>query len=224
MNLNTESWAVIFDVDGTMVDNASYHEAAWIAFGHRHGLPITAAYYRAHIHSRSNYETVKRLYGEDVSGAFARRIADEKEAIYRELYRPHIRENAGLTRLLAELREAHVPCAAVSNAPPENMYFVLDELGIRDHFVVAIALTEAMPGKPAPDMLLAAARALDMPMERCLVIEDSVSGFEAAERAHAPYIVLSAGADPQGLKEARRARAVHADFTTLSVALLESYV
>ena len=110
-------WAVIFDVDGTMVDNAAYHENAWIELGRRYDLGITRAFYRANIHSRSNDKNVKILFADKATPEMIERIAEEKETIYRDSFRPVIKEIDGLGDFLQALRAEGVPCAAASNSP-----------------------------------------------------------------------------------------------------------
>lgn len=215
-------WGVIFDVDGTMVNNVAFHEKAWITFGERQGLPITPAFYREHMHSRSNDVIAKVLFGEDVSPTLAKKMNMEKEAIYRELYRPHIKENPGLTPLLEALHQAKIPCAAASNSPPENVEMILEGLRVRHYFRAISALDGMVRGKPHPDLLFKASEALELSIDRCVVLEDSVSGFQAADRAGAPYIVISCGANPASLLHTQKARAIHHDFTTLTPEMLRA--
>lgn len=217
-------WAVIFDVDGTMVDNRLFHRDAWIEFGRRNGFPITSEYYSQNIHSRSNEANARLLYGENVAPEQIASVDDEKEGIYRELFGPHLREMPGLTTILRGLRDADVPCAAVSNSPHSNIGFVLDGLGIRDCFDTILSVSDVPRGKPHPDLYLAAARGMHLPVERCVVIEDSPAGFAAAEAAGAPYVVITSGADPEHLHKAKGAAEQHPDFSTLTVSKLAALV
>ena len=117
-NRKTQSdWAAIFDVDGTMVDNARYHEAAWVELGRRHGFPITPEFYRQHIHARSNDRNIRTLLGESACEEDIRRLGDEKEQIYRDRFGAVMKEIAGLTNLLAALSAEGVACGAASNSP-----------------------------------------------------------------------------------------------------------
>jgi HAD superfamily hydrolase (TIGR01509 family) len=218
------TWAAVFDVDGTMVDNRRVHEAAWLELAQRRGMAITPDFYRQRMHSRSNTEIGHLLLGADADGDAIAALSGEKEAIYRERYRPKLREVAGLSMLLAELAEAGVPCAVVSNSPPANVAMVIDGLQIRRYFRCVIDYTQVARGKPDPQLLQAAASQLGVPIERCLVLEDSVSGFAAAEAAGAPYVVVTAGADPAELCRAEQAVAVVVDFTELSVERMARWV
>lgn len=218
--IEQNKWAALFDVDGTMVDNRAYHERAWLELTRRMGRPMTSEYYRAHIHSRNNTDNVKTLFGQDAAPELIRKISDDKEALYRELYAPEMSEIPGLMDLLQSLADAEVPCGAISNSPPENVNLVLDGLDIRKHFQVVLNYTEVSRGKPDPELFLTAAARLGTPIERCVILEDSISGFKAAVRAGAPYVVITAGADEDELVNAKKAVARHENFTTLTVPML----
>jgi HAD superfamily hydrolase (TIGR01509 family) len=217
MRLWNEPWGVIFDVDGTMVNNLPYHQQAWIELGRRRGLPITAEFYRANIHSRSNDVISRTLFGEDVSPALAHAVAVEKETIYRDLYRPHVKAIAGLTTLLEAFRAEAVPLGIASNSPLPNVTFILDALDIADYFPVIVPQRDEVPGKPQPDVFLEAAAQMDLPPSRCLVFEDSFSGFQAAERAGMPFIAITEGSAAESLKQAARAKGRYSDFIGLTV-------
>jgi HAD superfamily hydrolase (TIGR01509 family) len=214
-------WGAIFDVDGTMVDNHAFHQAAWIELGARRGLPLDAEYYRHHIHSKDNtviMENMRRNFGR---GDLGSDFAEEKEAIYRELYGPRVRPMPGLPAFLGQLRGAGIPCAVASNAPEPNARLVLDQLGVRDLFPIVLTPDAELPGKPAPDLFLAAAAGLGLPPASCVVFEDSYSGFLAAEAAGMPFVAILLGANPVSLPFAEKALVKSPDFTGLDAATLE---
>lgn len=215
-------WAVIFDVDGTMVDNMQYHEKAWIELGRRRNLPIDHKFYIEKIHSRNNDDISRKHFVPMVGTEKALTIGKEKEAIYREIYRPVIKEIPGLGDLLAALAELGVPCAAASNSPTDNVNMVLEELAIKKFFKVVLDYTQISKGKPDPEILLTAAGRLGVVPARCIVVEDSISGFRAAQRAKMPYIVITAGAHQNELKYATEAKAVYEDFTSITTARLQN--
>lgn len=209
-------FCVIFDVDGTMVDNALFHQAAWVELGVQYDLPITEQYYQKHIHARSNPQIVKTLYNTDSPDPeLIERIEHDKESFYRKRYRPVIEEIAGLTALLEKLSALSIPCAVASNSPKLNVDMVLDELGIRKYFDVVIDSNQLTKGKPDPQGLLIIAETLGFEPKKCLVIEDSPSGFKAAENANMPYIIITAGAHIDIEKLTVNPIAIHKDFTNI---------
>ncbi len=217
-------WAVILDVDGTMVDNARYHEAAWVELGRQHGFGITPDFYWQHIHARSNDRNIRTLLGESASEADIRRLGDEKEQIYRDRFGPLMKEIPGLKNFLKALSTEDVACGAASNSPKPNVDMVLDGLDIRRYFRAVIDRDMIRVGKPDPEMFLRVSAELSIKPERCIVLEDSASGFLAAQRAGMPCIAIAHGADPEDIRSADNLAAVHPDFTTLSPSLLRSFV
>ena len=219
-------WAVIFDVDGTMVDNAKYHSQAWIDYGRNCGLgiDIDAQYYLEHLHARSNDNIVRHLYGEDVSDEQIEEVSREKEEMYRESFRPVIKENAGLINLLKALRDGGVKCAVASNSVKGNVEFVLDELDIWQYFEVVLDNCQVTHGKPHPEVLLSASEKLGIAVDKCVLIEDSSSGFKAAENANMAYIVITNGEETEDLKHATGAKGMHVDFTGITPEYLKGLI
>jgi HAD superfamily hydrolase (TIGR01509 family) len=218
------SWAVIFDVDGTMVDNGRYHESAWIELGRRHGFPITRDFYLQFIHARSNDRNIHHILGPAATQEDVLRLGNEKEEIYRESFRPVMKEIAGLTDLLKDLRKAGVGCAAASNSPKANVDMVLDGLNIRPYFRAIVYRDLIRVGKPDPEIFLNVCRQLHLLPTRCLVLEDSASGFLAAQRAGMPCIAIRQGAEPGDIEAAENLIDAHQDFTSMRLDYLRNVV
>ncbi|MCS6770632.1 MAG: HAD family phosphatase [Kiritimatiellae bacterium] len=174
---------VIFDIDGTLVDNHAYHEEAWLRWGELNNTPISREYYRERLYARTNDQILRTLFGEQIDPDEIARRAAEKEAIYREIYAPAMAPMPGLIDLLRSLRDSGIPCAAASNADRINVDFVIDGLSLRPFFHVVLSRDDVQRGKPDPEMFVLAAARMGVPPRRCLVFEDSATGFEAAARA-----------------------------------------
>lgn len=207
--------AVIFDVDGTLVDNHEAHEAAWLVWGERHGVAVDHAFYQEHLYARPNERILRTLLGEQVTDAEVERWAVEKEAIYREMYGPRMAAMPGLGELLKGLSASGMPCGVASNAERVNVDFVVDGLAIRPYLQVVLAREDVAQGKPDPELFLKAAQALACEPARCLVFEDSATGFEAARRAGMPCVAIT-GHSRHGVVPPHIAD-VHRDFTTVSL-------
>ena len=223
MTQSNPTFGVIFDIDGTMVNNTPYHREAWFELCRRYGIELDHRSYHEKIHARSNDKIVPNLFGPDVDELFIRKIEAEKEGLYRQTFHPVMKENPGLTALLSTLRNNNIPCAAASNSPKENVDFVLDELKIRDYFKAVTYRDLVSVGKPNPELFLMAAKGMDIPPQRCLVFEDSASGFKAARAAGMPYIAITYGADPHELTEAHDAAVVCRDFTEIDLNTLKNH-
>jgi HAD superfamily hydrolase (TIGR01509 family) len=217
-------FAVIFDVDGTMVNNTTFHKNAWLTLTARYGVKMTERDYHEKIHARSNDRIIRGLFGDDTDAATIQRIADEKEDLYRSSFASHLREIPGLTRLLEELEKMGIPCGAASNSPKGNVDFVLDGLGIRRFFKTVIDRDMLKIGKPDPEGLLRVAAELGYPAGKCLVFEDSSSGFQACRNAKMKYIAITVGTDPAELQEAYNALALLKDYMSLDCKRLMEYL
>jgi HAD superfamily hydrolase (TIGR01509 family) len=163
---------------------------------------------------------VKRLFADKATPEMIERISNEKEEIYRDSFRRVMVEIPGLTSLLEALDAEGIPCAAASNSPKGNVDMVLDELGIRKYFAAVIDRDMVSVGKPDPELFVTAAAKMGAAADRCVVVEDSVSGFAAADNARMPYIVITHGADAEELKHATSAQAMFRDFTEITPTVL----
>ncbi|HPY78146.1 MAG TPA: HAD family phosphatase [Anaerohalosphaeraceae bacterium] len=216
-NQRSADWGVIFDLDGTMVCNTSYHRQAWFELCKRHNIPMDTDLYYQKVHARSNDKIVPNLLGDGVSQAFIQQIEDEKETLYRKIYKPFMKPNPGLLPLLDARKTSNIPCGAATHSPRDNVDFVLDGLNLRPYFKSVFYRDLVKHGKPDPQLLLKTAEGLGLPPQRCILFEDSASGFKAARAAQMPYIVITAGADPAELKEAADAAAIIEDFSDVSL-------
>jgi beta-phosphoglucomutase len=217
-------FSVIFDIDGTMVNNTAVHRQAWFDLCAAHRIPMNLELYHQKIHARSNDRIVPALFGPEVDAAFIRQIEQEKESLYRKRFAPIMRPAAGLIKLLEALSAAGVPCGAASNSPWENVEFVLDGLDIAKHFKAVVCRDHVKVGKPDPEMLLKTAAGLGLKPGRCVLFEDSASGFKAARSAGMPVIAITFGADPYELNEAHDAAAVMEDFRPVTLDFLRDIV
>jgi beta-phosphoglucomutase family hydrolase len=174
--------ALIFDMDGTIVDNMRYHEDAWERLHTAHGLPFDRPSFFAHTAGMASSEILRPIFP-DASPDEIAALGWDKEIFYREAYRDHIVALPGLLDLMARADAAGIPMALASAAPPGNIDIVVDTLGLRSRFVTIIAPSQGFRGKPNPDLFLGAAERMKVAPEACIVFEDAPNGFEAARRA-----------------------------------------
>jgi HAD superfamily hydrolase (TIGR01509 family) len=189
MNERKRPSAVIFDMDGTMVHNHGYHLDAWLVFCKQHGLQITTGDLRS-MFGRKNEDIFRVLFGRDISPTECRAFEDQKEALYRQLYRPYLSEISGLTSLLEKLAASGIPAGVATSAPVANVDFVLDSLGLRHFFKCIVHAGMIVCGKPNPEIFLKAAEGLGVKANDCLVFEDAPAGLEAAHRAGTRAIAM----------------------------------
>jgi beta-phosphoglucomutase len=193
-------FAVLYDMDGVLVDNMTYHVAAWRLFCARHGFPFDLADYNRHLNGRNAHDSLTYLLGRPPSADELRTLTAEKEALYREQYAPDLRPAPGLLPLLADLRARGVRQAVATSAPAENVAFTLDGAGLRPYFDAVIDAAQVRHGKPAPDSYLTAAAAVGVEPRRCIVIEDALLGIEAGRAAGMRVIGVTTTHPPDELR------------------------
>ena len=182
---------IIFDMDGVLVDNNEFHYKAFEVFCAKYKIKLIPENYNAYMTGRTNERIMRYLFGEQLTDKEVDDLAYEKEAVFRELYRPFLKPTNGLVELLEIVHSKGVVCAVASNGPFENINFVLDETGIRKYFNVVVNATMVKEGKPAPDIFLKAAELLGKKPNECVVFEDSPTGIKAGVAAHIKVIGVS---------------------------------
>lgn len=182
MNDNSRAHAVIFDLDGTLVDSEPlYHEATRSLLA-EYGIAYTWADHSESIGigTRETLQSLRERYSleadvDDLLAALNRRFLDRagrSAAVF-----PRMAE------LVARLAGAGIPMAVASGSSGAAIEALLRGAGLRDLLTVTVSAEEVAAGKPAPDVFLEAARRLGADPARCLVVEDAAPGVEAAFRA-----------------------------------------
>ena len=171
--------ALIFDMDGVMVNSNGIHRETWTLFNRRFGLETTEAMLQF-MYGRRNDEIVRGFFGENLPAAEVAGRGAAKERLFRETMAGRVEEflTPGLRGFLERHRQA--PMAVASNAEPENVRFILEEATLAPYFHAVVDGHQVRRPKPFPDIYLRAAQLLDTPPADCIVFEDSHSGIEAA--------------------------------------------
>jgi beta-phosphoglucomutase family hydrolase len=182
VNPLAEGLALIFDMDGVIVDSNPVHREAWVAFNRRYGLETTPAMLER-MYGKRNDEIIRDYFGDGLEPEEVAARSRAKEELYREMAGSRIEQMLvpGLRAFLDRYRAA--PMAVASNAEPENVAFVLDRAGLRPYFHVVVDGSQAIHPKPHPDIYLRAATLLEVAPANSIVIEDSPTGVAAAKAA-----------------------------------------
>jgi len=175
--------AAIFDMDGTMINNAEYHKRAWQEFLRRHDIELTGEEFKQKVSGKMNDQILELVFGKKLDAKTERSFAEDKEALYRELFKHDIQEIAGLSKVIAELHMRGIRTAIATSAPAKNRDFALKELELEGEFEVIIGEEHISQGKPDPEVYLVAARALKVAPSECLVFEDSLPGVVSGKSA-----------------------------------------
>ena len=172
----------IFDMDGVIVDNAAWHLEAFAEFGKRHGLVQTKEEYTTYF-GNTNQTIMNSLFNTKLPNNKLVALANEKEIIYREIYRPFIQPVQGLPAFLKNASEQAIPIALATSAPKENVDFTLDLTGLRKYFGIISDASMVKHGKPDPEIYLLTAAKLGVQPSDCIVFEDSIAGIQSALNA-----------------------------------------
>lgn len=190
---NSDRFAIIFDVDGVLVDSYQAHWESWQALGARTGVEFTHAQFVASF-GHTSRDIIKRHWDQGLSDAAIVALDGQKEAIYRQIVEQAFPVMDGAIELIGALAEAGFLLALGSSGPAENVALALDRLGVRQQISAVVTGADVRRGKPDPEIFLTAARNLDVAPHQCLVIEDAPAGVEAARKAQmAVAILLSRG-------------------------------
>lgn len=182
MTASSPPRAVLWDMDGTLLDSAAYHSAAWREVLERDGVIITEAQFVATFGQR-NDTILREWLGAELPDSEVERIGGAKEARYRELVRERgVVLLSGVGEWLRRLQAAGWHQAIASAAPRLNVEAILDALAIRPFFAAVTSSEDVQRGKPDPQVFLLAAERLGVPPARSVVVEDAPAGLEGARR------------------------------------------
>jgi len=181
--------AVIFDMDGVIIDNNKIHVKAWEIFCKKYSLAKIENY--NHFFGRSNRDILPEIFNRSMTTTELKTFAAEKEAIYREIYAPKIKPINGLIDLLKLLKDNGVKLAVATSAMRLNLDFVLERLQIKEFFDLTVCEDDVQHAKPDPEIYLLTAKKLNVQPDECLVFEDSISGVNSGINAGMKVIGLT---------------------------------
>ncbi|NVO21139.1 MAG: HAD family phosphatase [Bacteroidetes bacterium] len=213
-NFNNLPLALIFDMDGVLIDSRAFHLEAWVMFCNRYGISMTAEEFNKNMFGGSNRDLMEKVFGRNLTDAEIEMYATEKEVLYRELHGPSIHALSGVKKFIRIARAAGIKTAVATAAPRENLDFTLDMTEMRDFFDVITDDSQVKKAKPDPEVYLKTADLLNMKVENCLVFEDSLTGIAAAQAAGMRVIGVSTSLSKMELSHTWKV--IH-DFSTLTL-------
>jgi beta-phosphoglucomutase-like phosphatase (HAD superfamily) len=175
--------ALIFDMDGTMIDSMPYHAQSWALFAAKHGVKMDLPELMRRTTGRTGTECMGELFGRVMSAEEALPLVKEKEQIYRDLFAPVFSEVRGFKAFEKTARELGLKIAVGTAGDLHNVEFALSHLKLAQAPDAVIRGDMGLPGKPEPAIFLEAARAVSARASTAIVFEDAPLGIEAARRA-----------------------------------------
>jgi beta-phosphoglucomutase family hydrolase len=195
-----EALGILWDMDGVLTNTGEFHFLAWSQTLADYDIPFSRDQFTATF-GMNNAQILQILMGETADQVLVTEIGDKKEERFRQAVQGHARLLPGVFEWLNRFQGWGFRQAIASSAPPANIKVLVDELGIRSFFDAVVSGAD-IPGKPDPAVFLNAARMIEVPPQRCVVIEDATAGVEAAKRGGMKCVAVTTTNPPEALARA----------------------
>ena len=187
--MNDINYAILWDLDGTIVDTKDCHFFTWKSALKEYGIELDQAVYAMNF-GRNNQALAPLLLGFDPDADLLEALIDQKETLYRQAAPEQTTLVPGVRTWLSTAAELNIKQAIASSAPMENITMMLSHYELERYFNTIVSGTN-LPAKPEPDVFLKAAKDLRCSPADCLVIEDSLAGVKAAKAAGMHCVAVS---------------------------------
>ena len=206
--------ALLFDLNGTMINDMQYHVDAWYRILNEMGANISIERVKEECYGKNN-ELLERVFPGRFTLEEKNELSLEKEKQYQAAFRPHLKLIDGLAQYLEQTSKSGIKMAIGSAAIKFNIDFVIDELHIRKYFEAIVSAEDVLYSKPDPETWLICARRLGVHPEDCLVFEDAPKGVESAENAGMKTIVITTMHTPEEFAAHKNIVRFISDYRTL---------
>lgn len=191
--------AILFDLDGTLANTDPIHYQVWQEILAQYGINCDRQFYQEHISGNTNERLIAEVLPQ-LSPEEAKQLAIDKEAQYRAKA-PTLQPTPGLDRILKLTDRVPLKRAAVTNAPKENAYHMLEALNLKEIFPVVVLAADAPPGKPHPAPYLLGLEKLGVNAENAIAFEDSPTGIQSAVAANIYTVGITSTHEPELLQK-----------------------
>jgi len=180
---------VIFDLDGTIIDNMMYHHLAWQKTLDKLGKKFSIEHIQAHI-CGGNSKIIESEFPGKFEDRDKLKIANEKETLYRKLYKTHMVPIAGFMDFTRHLNHSRIDLHIATASPQDNLSFVLNTLNIRTEFKILKHSGDVKKSKPDPEIYLSILNELKTDASETIVFEDSPTGVKSCANANLKAVVV----------------------------------
>ena len=192
---------IIFDMDGTIVDSLPYHYEAWKIFFNENKVENFSEKLNEY-KGGGTLDLMRTVYGNQYSKKELKKMSEDKEKIFRKIYKGEIKQILGFKKFLDELKSKDIMVGLASNAIRKNVSMIINELEIYDHFDSIICGDEVINGKPNPEMFNETIDRFNINKDECLIFEDSLEGVLAAKNSGVKVIGITSSSSNKVLKDA----------------------
>ena len=212
--------AIIFDMDGVLVDSNPFHLRKWIDLLRAHGVPFDEQELPKTVLGPPNDVTFRRYLDRNLSAAQLAELGEELEANFRRQIGPHARALPGVRRFIEECRVQGIAMAVASAAIAKNVNFLIAALGLGEYFGAVITGDQISHPKPDPEIYLKTAGLLGASPPACVVFEDSFVGIAAAKHAGMKCVAIASTFSAGDLRRETQADLIVPSFETVSLQTL----
>ncbi|MCK5067936.1 MAG: HAD family phosphatase [Bacteroidales bacterium] len=218
-------YGLIFDMDGVVIDSNPYHKTAWENFLRKKGIPFDDQFFFNVLSGRTGPTSMKIIFGDDLSETNLNEYLDEVDQGFQNILRQteEVKPIAGLYEFLDSIPGNGHRLALATSAPPLNIELGLEKLKLEGVFEVIVGKVDVVHGKPDPEVYLTTVERLGLPIEQCIVFEDSIVGIQSARKAGIHVVGIASGHSKEELLEEGVSLVVN-DFTDLSLEQVTSLI
>ena len=181
---------IIFDLDGTIVDSLPYHYKAWKIFFKENKVENFSERLKDY-KGGGTLDLLTAVYGDKYSRKELKIMTDDKEIIFREIYKNNVVPIMGFMDMFELIKSKKILVGIASNAIRKNVKMILSELKIYEKFDSIICGDEVKRGKPDPEMFDETINRFNLKKEECLIFEDSVEGVSAAVNSRVDVVGIT---------------------------------
>jgi len=200
--LTQQNPAILWDMDGTIVDSKDCHFHAWIETLEKRGIDLDEAKFTSSF-GRNNTISLPYYLGYQPEPEVFDEIVHEKESLFLKMVLEDSKLVPGVETWLKTAQDNGISQALASSSEPEIIDMLIDKFGLR-HYFGAIVPGAALPSKPDPEIFLRAAKKIEREPAQCVVIEDSLAGVQGGKNAGMKCIAVTTTFSPDALTQADR--------------------